>query len=58
MYGYSNKEIASVLGKAEGTVKHQVQAIMKKFGVGTRSRAVFLLCREAAQRGEFLQVVA
>jgi len=38
--GCSNKEIAGVLFKSEGTVKNQVSAIMSKLGVRDRTRAV------------------
>lgn len=36
--GYSNKEIASFLGKAEAPVKHQVSACLRKFGLSSRMR--------------------
>lgn len=38
--GYSNREIATVLRTAEGTVKNQVSSILLKFGVRDRTRAV------------------
>ncbi len=41
--GLSNREIALTLGKAEATVKHQVSACLRKFGVGTRTRLIALL---------------
>ncbi len=41
--GYSNKEIASLLGKAEPTVKHQVSACLRKFGLSTRTRLMAAL---------------
>lgn len=41
--GYSNKEIARFLGKAEPTVKHQVSACLRKFGVSTRMRLMAVL---------------
>jgi DNA-binding NarL/FixJ family response regulator len=41
--GYSNKEIASFLGKAEPTVKHQVSACLRKFGVSSRMRLMAAL---------------
>jgi DNA-binding NarL/FixJ family response regulator len=41
--GYSNKEIASFLGKAEPTVKHQVSACLRKFGLSSRLRLMAAL---------------
>lgn len=41
--GYSNKEIALFLGKAEPTVKHQVSACLRKFGLSSRLRLVAAL---------------
>jgi DNA-binding NarL/FixJ family response regulator len=38
--GYSNREIATALGTAEGTVKNHVSSILAKFGVRDRTRAV------------------
>jgi DNA-binding NarL/FixJ family response regulator len=38
--GYSNREIAQVLGTAEGTVKNHVSSILAKFGARDRTRAV------------------
>jgi DNA-binding NarL/FixJ family response regulator len=38
--GASNKEIASALGTAEGTVKNQTSSIFQKLGVRDRTRAV------------------
>jgi DNA-binding NarL/FixJ family response regulator len=38
--GYSNKEIASALNVAEGTIKNHVSNILSKFGVRDRTRAV------------------
>jgi len=38
--GLSNKEISSVLGRAEPTIKHQVSACLRKFGVPSRSRLI------------------
>ena len=41
--GYSNKEIAALLGKAEPTVKHQVSACLRKFGLSSRMRLMAAL---------------
>jgi DNA-binding NarL/FixJ family response regulator len=41
--GYSNKEIALFLGKAEPTVKHQVSACLRKYGVSSRMRLMAAL---------------
>jgi two-component system, NarL family, response regulator DevR len=41
--GYSNKEIAVRLGKAEPTVKNQVAAILRKLGAPTRARLIAAL---------------
>ncbi|HQY04983.1 MAG TPA: LuxR C-terminal-related transcriptional regulator [Lacunisphaera sp.] len=41
--GYSNKEIARFLGKAEPTVKHQVSACLRKFGLSSRMRLMVAL---------------
>ena len=41
--GYSNKEIALFLGKAEPTVKHQVSACLRKFGLTSRMRLMAAL---------------
>jgi DNA-binding NarL/FixJ family response regulator len=40
--GLSNKEIASVLGKAEPTIKHQIASLMAKAGAHSRTRFVAL----------------
>lgn len=44
--GLSNKEIASALGKAESTVKHQVAGCLDKFNEPTRARFIVRLWRE------------
>ena len=41
--GYSNKEIAALLNKAEPTVKHQVSACLRKFGLSSRTRLMAAL---------------
>jgi DNA-binding NarL/FixJ family response regulator len=41
--GLSNKEIASALGKAEPTVKHQVSSILHKHRVPSRARLLAIL---------------
>ena len=41
--GYSNKEIAARLGKAEPTIKNQVAACLRKLGVPTRARLIAAL---------------
>lgn len=41
--GYSNKEIAALLDKAEPTVKHQVSACLRKFGLPSRMRLMAAL---------------
>lgn len=41
--GWSNKEIASALGKAEATIKHQVSSILHKHRVPSRARLIALL---------------
>lgn len=41
--GLSNKEIAGTLGKAEPTVKHQVSAILRKYGLPSRARVIAFL---------------
>lgn len=40
--GYSNKEIASMLNKSEGTIKNHVSNVLSKFRVRDRTRAVLL----------------
>lgn len=44
--GYSNKEIARFLGKAEPTVKHQVSAILHASGAGSRTRFIAAYYRQ------------
>jgi len=41
--GYSNKEIAHELGRAEPTVKHQVSACLRKFLLPSRARLIAAL---------------
>lgn len=41
--GLSNREIATVLGKSEATVKNQVSACLRKCGVPTRMKLLALL---------------
>jgi DNA-binding NarL/FixJ family response regulator len=41
--GYSNKEIAGELGRAESTVKHQVAACLRKMGQPSRARLIAVL---------------
>lgn len=41
--GLANKEIASVLGRAERTVKSHVASLFRKFGVHSRVRLMVLL---------------
>lgn len=43
--GLSNKEIAAALGRAEATVKHQLAAAMRHFGVQSRCQLIVLLLR-------------
>lgn len=38
--GYSNREIAAAIHLSEGTVKNHVSAILAKFGVRDRTKAV------------------
>lgn len=38
--GYKNREIAHVLGAAEGTVKNHISSILNKLGVKDRTRAI------------------
>jgi two-component system, NarL family, response regulator DevR len=44
--GLSNKEIATVLGKAEPTVKHQVSAILHASGATSRTRFIAAYYRQ------------
>ena len=41
--GFSNKEIAVALGKAEATVKHQVSSLLRKHGQPSRARLIATL---------------
>ncbi len=41
--GLSNKEISSVLGRAEPTIKHQISAAMQKLGVQSRCQLIVRL---------------
>jgi DNA-binding NarL/FixJ family response regulator len=41
--GYSNKEIAGRLNRAEATIKHQVSSSMRKFGLTSRMRLMAVL---------------
>ena len=41
--GYSNKEIATRLGRSEPTIKHQVSSAMHKCGVNSRTRLMAAL---------------
>lgn len=41
--GLSNKEIASALGRAEPTIKHQISAAMRKLGVQSRCQLIVRL---------------
>jgi DNA-binding NarL/FixJ family response regulator len=47
--GMSNKEIAGMLGAAEGTIKHHVSAVLGKLGARDRTQAVLF----AIERGLF-----
>ena len=40
LQGLSNKEIASVLGRAEPTIKNQVASILRKHRVPSRARLI------------------
>lgn len=41
--GWSNKEIASELGRAEATIKHQVSGCLRKMGQPSRARLIAAL---------------
>lgn len=41
--GLSNKEISSVLGRAEPTIKNQVSACLRKYRVPSRARLLAVL---------------
>lgn len=49
--GKSNKEIATVLGLTEGTVKVHVTTIFKLLGVSNRNQALLLVTKEGGQQG-------
>ncbi len=48
--GLSNKEIATALGKAEPTIKHQVSAILRKTGHKSRSAYIVAALRSVSWR--------
>jgi len=41
--GLSNKEISSVLGRAEPTIKHQLASALRKLGVQSRCQLIVRL---------------
>ena len=43
LMGESNREIAAALGKSEGTVRKQVESILKKLGVRDRRRLMLAI---------------
>jgi len=43
--GLSNKEIASVLGRAVPTIKHQLASVLDKFDLESRCQLIVLLLR-------------
>ena len=43
--GLSNKEIASMLDRAEATVKNQIASALRKLGVQSRCQLIVLLLR-------------
>lgn len=45
--GLSNKEISTLLGKAEPTIKHQISAVLEKTGVPSRGRFIALYHQQA-----------
>lgn len=47
--GRTNAEIAEILGKARATVRHQVEAILRKCGVDNRASVAALVQRGLAQ---------
>jgi DNA-binding NarL/FixJ family response regulator len=49
--GMSNREIAEMLGAAEGTIKHHVSSVLGKLGARDRTQAVLF----AIERGLFSQ---
>ncbi len=42
-HGLSNKEISSVLNRAEPTIKHQLASVLRKLGVQGRCQLIVLL---------------
>jgi DNA-binding CsgD family transcriptional regulator len=40
--GLSNKEIAALLGKSEGTVKNQLSGVYRKLDIQNRARLIVL----------------
>jgi DNA-binding NarL/FixJ family response regulator len=45
--GYSNKDIAQFLGKSEATVKNQISACVRKFGLSSRTRLMARFGRDS-----------
>ena len=42
-HGLSNKQISSVLNRAEPTIKHQLASVLRKLGVQGRCQLIVLL---------------